>query len=125
MFDIGAKPANRRLDQQAIFGVGADRAGQVEQLQGFFQIHITHRPAFGQAGAGRFGHLFRRLATLNIGAKPAIAQADRVVIVKPEDFSIAANTITFHPRRAERPGVAAFGVIRTADKRPPRPGGAH
>ena len=74
MFDIGAIAANRSLDHLTVFGMWADFPRQVQKHQRFIKRHLWNGPAFGNAGSGGLGDLFRGVTALHIRTKTPRAQ---------------------------------------------------
>ena len=120
VFHKRTKATDARLNDNAIFGVRADFARQVQKHQRLIKVDRVCRPSFRQACTWGLREILRRFATLNIGTIATIAERDRIAIIVTQKFAVWTDTRLFHPRRAERTGKAAFGIIRTADERTTR-----
>ena len=125
MFYERTKPANARFDHHAVIRMRTYLTRQVEQRQRFFKVDRVGRPSFRQAGAIRLGLFFGCFAALNIGTIAAIAQANGVAVVMSKQLTLWADAGLFCSGRTKRTCVAAFGIVRTPDKRAARTGRAH
>ena len=119
-----------RLDRRAILGMRAHPSWQRQKPERPVQIDCLHHPSLGQRGALGLGVVGGGLAQLHIGAKPAIAQRDgqRCVGINAQHLALRTDGragIGIGIGRAEGAGVAAVGIVRTADEGPARACGAH
>ena len=106
--------------------MGTDFAGQRQELKGCFQFDVFWRPFFWNGLTRGFLVLFGDLAALDVGAEAAFVDPDVVAFVGAEHFALGRDrAFGFSSGRAEGAGVAAFGVVGTADKRAAGAGCAH
>src|SRR5260221_4271784 len=119
VLEIGTEAAEPGGDRLAGFRVLADLARQGEQAQRGVEIDIGGDHAARQRNALGLGAVFA-LAELDIDAVGALAQADRLAAlgIDAEQLRSAIQRVGLAVTAldAERPRVAAFGIVRAADE---------
>src|SRR5580658_831039 len=114
---VRSEPADGRADRLAVFRMAADFAGQRQQHQRPLKVDFVRRCAFRQSGA-LWLFALDGFAELHIGAEAPSAQRDfktgRGIFAE----LLGANEPRAVGRCRQRAGVAAFGIVRTADEGP-------
>ena len=110
VMNIGAKAPEIGGDHAAI-GMLAHFARQAEEGERLFKVHILGLPALGQASAGWLLVFLGGFAALNVRAKAPRSQADLIAAILAQDPVTAIGRVA-----TNRAGIAALGVIATADK---------
>ena len=127
VLEIGAIAADVGPDHDAVLGVGPDFTGQGQQHHATLEVEFFRLPILRDRLAWWFRHFFGLCAALDVGAKATFEHADLVAVILAQQFAIWRNCrgLGLGVGRAEGAGVAAFGVVRTANECATRTGCAH
>src|SRR6266849_1198615 len=122
MLDVGPETADSGYDLLARLGMEAHLARQRQEVQRRGEIDVDRRLALGEGHTlGLIGLV--ALATLNVKAVRSLAHGDGEVggridaeLARSGGQLVAIAVLTVAVLEGERPGVAAVGITRAADK---------
>src|SRR5216684_2028297 len=122
MLDVGPETADSGYDLLARLGMEAHLARQRQEVQRRGEIDVDRRRALGEGHTlGLLGLV--ALATLNVKAVRSLAHGDGEVggridaeLARSGGQLVAIAVLTVAVLEGERPGVAAVGITRAADK---------